>query len=73
MSKDEPDTLPKMMDELRKLQRQLEKLMADAVTNFEEASGLTVEDVKLIRVIDSTIGSSNSLSRVGSVKLTIRL
>ena len=70
MPKDPPDTLPGMMAELRKLLRQLEELLANSVAQYEETTGLRVEDVELIRTME--VGESSG-TRIRAVKLTVRL
>ncbi len=70
MTDKKPETLPEMMNFLRDMRTNLEKVIADSVRNFEETSGLTVEDVELIRNMAST---GEPKSRVATVKITMRL
>ncbi len=62
-------SLPDMMNELRRLKGDLEKLITDTTRNFEETTGLTVEDIELIRNME--MGKEST--RVAGVKITMRL
>ncbi len=64
------DTIPDMMNTLRGLKHDLEKVLADAVAKYEEATGLHVEDVELIRTMNV---DARGGSRVASIQLTVRL
>lgn len=77
MGKEEKDPLPAMMDTLRGLRGDLEKVCADALRDFERNTGLTVQDIELIRAMatDNTdprdLGSERT--RIAAVRITMRL
>ena len=74
MNKNKDSDLPAMMDMLRKLKGDLEKVCADALRHFEEVTGLTVEDIELIRNMNvSSQALSDDMTRIATVKITMRL
>lgn len=74
MTKNKDNDLPAMMDILRKLRGDLERVCADALRTFEETTGLTVEDIELIRNMNvSSQVLSDDLTRIATVKITMRL
>ncbi len=73
MDNDNPDTLPGMMKELRKLTRELEKLLAKNLRLFEDTTGLTVDGIELIHRSTAEISNERLTMRIATVKLDVRL
>jgi hypothetical protein len=70
----ESNDVPEFMRGLRKVRQELEKVMRDAIINFERASGLTIYDIELIRTMRPTIGGNDStFTSVSAVRIDTRL
>lgn len=73
MSDEEERTLPDMMEELRRLQRKLEKLFAENIRKFEDMTGLTVDGIELIHTTNAEMSNKRITMRIAAVKLDVRL
>ena len=70
MSKEEPSNITDMMDLLRDLRTTLEKIIAQSIRDFENNTGLMVEDIELIRQVTM---EGKTGTRITAVKIEMRL